>query len=82
MTKSAALWVALFVVVPMAAAHGRLVGNQAKLIAHGKYLVEVPSGLPTGAQLSGLEGPGFLPLSRVRASQQHPQMELVGVASN
>lgn len=50
--------------------------------SHGKYLVEIPSGLSTGAQFPGLEEPGFLPLSRVRASQCHPQMELVGAASN
>ena len=47
--------------------------------SHGKYLVEVPSG--SGTQVQGLDEPGFLPLSRVRASQPHPQMELVGAAS-
>jgi acetolactate synthase regulatory subunit len=50
--------------------------------SHGKYLVEVPSGFPLGTQIPGLNEPGFLPLSRVRTSQQHPQMELVGAASN
>ncbi len=50
--------------------------------SHGKYLVEVPKGLPTGTQIPGLNGPAFLPLSRVRTSQQHPQMELVGAASS
>ena len=50
--------------------------------SHGKYLVEIPSGLFTGAKFPGLEEPGFLPLSRVRASQHYPQMELVGAASN
>lgn len=39
MTKFAALWVALFVAAPMAFAQGRPAGNQAKLIAHGKYLI-------------------------------------------
>ena len=46
--------------------------------SHGKYLVEVPSGASPGTQIPGLGAPGFLPLSRVRASQQHRQMELVG----
>jgi acetolactate synthase regulatory subunit len=50
--------------------------------SHGKYLVEVPSGLPFGTQIPGLDEPAYLPLSRVRTSQQHPQMELVGAASN
>lgn len=50
--------------------------------SHGKYLVEVPAGLPLGAQIPGLNEPGFLPLSRVRSNQQNPQMELVGAASN
>ncbi len=39
MTKFAALWIALVLVVPMAAAQGRPAANQAKLIAHGKHLV-------------------------------------------
>jgi Cytochrome c len=39
MTKCVTLGVALFLVVQVAAAQGRPEGNQAKLIAHGKYLV-------------------------------------------
>lgn len=39
MTRFASLCVVLFVVVPMAVAQSRSAGNQAKLIAHGKYLV-------------------------------------------
>jgi mono/diheme cytochrome c family protein len=39
MTKFAALVVALFWVVPMAVAQGRPATGQARLIAHGKYLV-------------------------------------------
>jgi len=50
--------------------------------SHGRYLVEVPSGLPIGKPIPGLDEPCFLPLSRVRTSQQYPQMELVGAASN
>ncbi len=48
--------------------------------SHGKYLVEVPSG--SGTQVQGLDDPGFLPLSRMKTSQHHPQLELVGAASN
>jgi len=40
MRKWLALGVALFWVVPMAAAQGRAAANEAKLIAHGKYLVK------------------------------------------
>jgi len=50
--------------------------------SHGRYLVEVPSGLASGKQIPGLGEPNFLPLSRVRTSQQHPQMELVGAATS
>ena len=50
--------------------------------SHGRYLVEVPSGLSSGKQIPGLGEPNFLPLSRVRTSQQHPQMELVGAATS
>ena len=50
--------------------------------SHGRYLVEIPSGSPSGAQIPGLDEPGFLPLSRVRTSQQYSQMELVGATSN
>ena len=57
---------------------------RAKLVfaSQGKYLVEVPAGSPAGAQIPSLDEPGFLPLSRVRTSQQYSQMELVGAASN
>ena len=48
--------------------------------SHGRYLVEVPSGASVGTQ-SGLDAPAFLPLSRIRTSQQHHKMELVGAAS-
>lgn len=50
--------------------------------SHGRYLVEVPPGIPFGKQIPGLDESRFLQLSRVRTSQQHPQMELVGAASN
>jgi len=50
--------------------------------SHGKYLVEVPSGLPKGMRIPGLDEPDFLPLARVRSSLRHSQMELVGAASN
>ena len=50
--------------------------------SHGKYLVEVPAGLPFGTQIPGLDEPGYLPLSRVRVSQPHSHMELVGAAYN
>jgi acetolactate synthase regulatory subunit len=46
--------------------------------SHGKYLVEVPAGSSRGAEIPGLGAPGFLPLSRVRTSEQARQMELVG----
>lgn len=49
--------------------------------SHGRYLVEVPSGASVGTQ-TGMDSPAFLPLSRVRTSQQHQETELVGVASN
>lgn len=50
--------------------------------SHGKYLVEVPTGVPSGTQIPGLDRPGFLPLSQVRTSKQHSPMELVGAASS
>ena len=50
--------------------------------SHGRYLVEVPSGLASGKQIAGLGEPSFLPLSRVRTSQQRPQLELVGAATS
>jgi acetolactate synthase regulatory subunit len=50
--------------------------------SHGKYLVEVPSGTSPAKEVAGLGAPAFLPLSRVRTSGQHRQMELVGAASN
>jgi acetolactate synthase regulatory subunit len=46
--------------------------------SHGKYLVEVPSGSSPGTEIPGLGAAGFLPLSRVRTSQQPLPMELVG----
>jgi len=46
--------------------------------SHGKYLVEVPSGTSPGTEVLGLGEPGFLPLSRVKTSGKHQQMELVG----
>lgn len=39
MTRFVALWAALFLVAPMAAARGKTASSQLKLIAHGKYLV-------------------------------------------
>lgn len=39
MTRLVALWGVLFLLAPMAAAQGQPSANQAKLIAHGKYLV-------------------------------------------
>lgn len=48
--------------------------------SHGKYLVEIPSGTTLGTEVPGLGEPGFLPLSRVKTSGQHRQMELVGAA--
>jgi acetolactate synthase regulatory subunit len=57
---------------------GAFPGCKVIFASHGKYLVEVPSGASPGTQIPGLGAPGFLPLSRVRASQQHRQMELVG----
>lgn len=50
--------------------------------SHGKYLVEVPSGTSLGTEVPGLGEPGFLPLSRVKTSGQHRQMELVGATLN
>ena len=50
--------------------------------SHGKYLVEVPSGVSLEAQVPGLGEPGLLPLSRVKTSGQHQQMELVGATLN
>lgn len=50
--------------------------------SHGKYLVEIPSGSSQGTQVPGLDAPGFLPLSRVKTSGQHQQMELVGATLN
>jgi acetolactate synthase regulatory subunit len=50
--------------------------------SHGKYLVEIPSGTSLGTEVPGLGEPGFLPLSRVKTSGQHQQMELVGAALN
>ncbi|TAM83674.1 MAG: hypothetical protein EPN47_06075 [Acidobacteria bacterium] len=48
--------------------------------SHGKYLVEVPSGASLETQ-AGMDAPAFLPFSRVKTSQQHRKMELVGAAS-
>ena len=56
-------------------------GSKVIFASHGKYLVEVPSGASLGSQ-TGMDAPSFLPLSRVRTSQQHRKMELVGAASN
>jgi acetolactate synthase regulatory subunit len=56
-------------------------GSKVIFASHGKYLVEVPSGASLGTQ-SGMDAPAFLPLSRVKTSLQHRQMELVGAASN
>ncbi|HET7214687.1 MAG TPA: hypothetical protein VFL79_13930 [Terriglobia bacterium] len=50
--------------------------------SHGKYLVEIPSATTLGTEVTGLGEPGFLPLSRVKTSGQHQQMELVGAALN
>ena len=50
--------------------------------SHGKYLVEVPSGISLGTEVPGLGERGFLPLSRVKTSGQHQQMELVGATLN
>lgn len=49
--------------------------------SHGKYLVEAPSGASVGMQ-TGMDAPAFIPLSRVRTSQQQPKLELVGATSN
>jgi len=48
--------------------------------SHGRYLVEVPSGSSLGKE-TGMDAPAFLPLSRVRTSQQQQKLELVGAAS-
>ncbi|HEX5412483.1 MAG TPA: hypothetical protein VFZ27_11565 [Terriglobia bacterium] len=48
--------------------------------SHGKYLVEAPIAASAGMQ-TGMDAPAFLPLSRVRTSQQQQKMELVGAAS-
>jgi acetolactate synthase small subunit len=52
-------------------------GSKVVFASHGKYLLEVPSGASLGTQ-PGMDAPAFLPLSCVRTSQQHRQMELVG----
>jgi acetolactate synthase regulatory subunit len=56
-------------------------GSKVIFASHGKYLVEVPSGASLETQ-TGMDAPSFLPLSRVRTSQSHRKMELVGAASN
>ena len=47
-------------------------GSTVIFASHGKYLMEVPSGSSLAKE--------FIPRSRVRASRQAPQMELVGAA--
>ena len=48
--------------------------------SQGKYLLEIPSESRLPARIPGMDELGFLPLSRVRTSQQNSHSQLVGAA--